>query len=95
MRRIIGTDDMRKKMGEVLDCVNLRGDEFVIKRKNRSLAALVPLRKLEALNQAARNFLLDFTYGQEELSEDEADLISNEAKHLSRKQAKAKKKQKK
>lgn len=84
MKRIIGTDDMRKRMGEVLDCVNLRGDEFVITRKNKSLAVLIPLRKLQALDQMAKSFLLDFSYDQNEYNQEEIDQISNEAKHESR-----------
>ncbi len=56
----VGTDKMRKKMGEILDCVYLRGDEYIIERKNKPLAALIPISKLLALTEAANSFLIEF-----------------------------------
>jgi prevent-host-death family protein len=79
----IGTDIMRKRMGEVLDCVYLRGDEFIIERKNKPMAALISLEKYDALNKFAKEAVINML-GQSsniKITQDEADLLSNEAKH--------------
>ncbi len=86
MLKKIGTDDMRKKMGEILDCVNLRGDEFIIERKEKPLAALIPLAKLEALTKMAKSYVLDMLSGDRTHdSQATIDSLANEAKHGSRK----------
>ncbi len=86
MLKKIGTDDMRKKMGEILDCVNLRGDEFIIERKNKPIAGLVPMQKMISLQAIAKNFLLDLLEANDSLlSDEEAEKIADEAKHRTRK----------
>ena len=54
----IGTDEMRRKMGKVLDCVYLRGDEFLIERKNKPLAVLIPVEKHRDLIYMDKRYLL-------------------------------------
>lgn len=94
MLKKIGTDAMRKCMGEILDCVNLRGDEFIIERKHKPLAALIPVSKLEALSKMAKEFVLgtiaaqDSYEEQEDEEQEEIDLLANEAKHQTRKKKK-------
>lgn len=84
---------MRAKMGEILDCVNLRGDEFIIERKHKPIAALIPLPKLRALTKMAKNYVLELLSGENlEASQEEIDSLANEAKHLSRKKQPSKKK---
>jgi prevent-host-death family protein len=82
----IGTDVMRKKMGEVLDCVYLRGDEFIIERKNKPMAVLISLEKYKSLNRMAKDSILNIykQHNNSAISENEADLLANEAKHLTR-----------
>ncbi len=94
MLKKIGTDDIRKKMGEILDCVNLRGDEFIIERKRKPIAALVPISKLEAMTKIAKEFVLEqILSGQSsDLSEAEIDALTDEAKHSSRKTHQSRKK---
>jgi hypothetical protein len=85
----IGTKDMREKMGEILDCVNLRGDEFIIERKHKALAALIPVRKLEAIYYAAKKFFFDFLEQQQStLTEEELDALVSEAIAETRKKKK-------
>jgi antitoxin (DNA-binding transcriptional repressor) of toxin-antitoxin stability system len=55
----ISTDDLRKSMGEILDCVNMRGNEFIIERKHHPLAVLIPVQKHKALTEITRKFILD------------------------------------
>lgn len=90
MAKNVGTEMMRKKMGEILDCVYLRGDEYIIKRKNKELAALIPVSKLIALTNAANSYLLEFMEKQEaELSAKEMQILLEEAKvHARKKSAK-------
>jgi antitoxin (DNA-binding transcriptional repressor) of toxin-antitoxin stability system len=94
MLKKIGTDDMRESMGRILDCVNLRGDEFIIERKHKPLAALVPVAKLEALSRFAKSFALEMISGPDTTIQDdeEIDFLANEAKHKSRKKTPQKKK---
>lgn len=86
MPKKIGTDIVRKNMGEILDCVYLRGDEFIIERKHKPLAALVPVEKLEFLNKMAKNTVLEMISGPAaKESAKVIDRLANEAKHESRK----------
>lgn len=91
MLKKIGTDDMRKSIGRILDCVSLRGDEFIIERKHLPMAALIPVAKLEAISQFSKSFALEMISGPTTTQdEDEINTLANEAKHKSRKK-KAKK----
>ncbi|MEN8236475.1 MAG: hypothetical protein ABFQ95_02880 [Pseudomonadota bacterium] len=81
----IGTDDVRKRMGEILDCVNLRGDEFLIERKHKPLAVLIPVQKHTAIEKLSRLFLENsLTKMQKHISQEEADLLADSAKHAVR-----------
>ena len=90
MAKSVGTEMMRKKMGEILDCVYLRGDEYIIKRKDKQLAALIPVSKLIAMTEAANSFLIEFMEKQEaEISAKEMQGLVEEAKiHVRKKSAK-------
>jgi prevent-host-death family protein len=84
---VIGTDEVRKRMGEILDCVNLRGDEFMIERKNKPLAVLIPVRKHELMMKFARERLIkEMLNNSSDLTDEEADAIADEIKHLARKE---------
>src|SRR3546814_3084862 len=85
----IGTDDMRKRMGEILDCVNLRGDEFIIERKHHPLAVLIPVQKHKALTEMARKLALDLLkHKDSNLSQEEVDALTDSEKHQVRKKNK-------
>lgn len=83
---IIGTDIMRKKMGELLDAVHFRGDEYIIERKDKKLAALIPIDKYNALTKLARQLLLARLSIKNDNSISDQDVINltNEVKHLVR-----------
>ena len=78
------TMDVRKNLGDILNRVAIRHDEYVIERKGKPMAAMVPLSKLEAMQRAARAHLLDALDGDCLLSEDAAFDLVNEAKHAVR-----------
>jgi prevent-host-death family protein len=54
------TLEVRQRLGDMLNRVALRHDEFVIERKGKALAALVSVAKLEQMRQIARRNALDF-----------------------------------
>jgi prevent-host-death family protein len=85
MAERITTLEVREKLGDYLNRVALRHDEFIIERKGKPLAAMVPVEKLEAIERFARKRLLEILEARPGgLSEKEADRLANEAKHRTR-----------
>ena len=52
--------DVRQRIGDMLNRVALRHDEFIIERKGKPLAALVPVERLEQMRRFARRHALEF-----------------------------------
>jgi antitoxin (DNA-binding transcriptional repressor) of toxin-antitoxin stability system len=50
----VSTLDVRQRIGDLLDRVALRREEFIIERKGKSIAALVPVERLEQMRRFAR-----------------------------------------
>jgi len=50
----ITTLDLRAHMGELLDRVRLRFESFVVERKGREVAAIIPAERLRRLEDFAR-----------------------------------------
>src|SRR5438270_1229666 len=59
MTEKVSTMDVRQRIGDLLNRVALRHDEFIIERKGKALAALVPVERLEQMRRAARGGLRD------------------------------------
>ncbi|MFZ2656529.1 MAG: hypothetical protein WAX69_16470 [Victivallales bacterium] len=83
----ISTMKIRQELGDILNRVSLRHDEFIVERKGRQLAAIVPVDTLLAMRKAASSRILKVMeenagYG---IDSELADKIANEAKHRSRK----------
>lgn len=86
MTEKVSTLEIRQKLGDILNRVALRHDQFIIERKGKPLAAVVPVERLEQMQRAARLHLLRLLDQQPgTLPQDEADRITNEAKHKTRK----------
>lgn len=82
----LSTLDIRQRLGDILNRVALRHDQFIIERKGKPLAAMVPVERLEQMQRAARLHLLDtLSRRAVELSQAEADRLADEAKHRTRK----------
>ncbi len=47
MLKKISTLEIRHNLGEILNRVNLRDDQYIIERKGRPLAAVIPIWQLE------------------------------------------------
>lgn len=91
MTEKVSTMDVRARIGDMLNRVALRHDEFVIERKGKPLAALVPVERLEQMRRFARQHALEFLERQkggpgEQLSEQEAMDVALEAQQAARRQ---------
>jgi prevent-host-death family protein len=60
MAERISTLDVGQRLGDMLNRVALRHDEFVIERKGKPLAALVPVEKLDQMRRIARRNAIAF-----------------------------------
>jgi prevent-host-death family protein len=86
MTERISTLEVRQRLGDILNRVALRNDQFIIERKGKPLAAVVPVERLEQMQRAARMHLLQVLERQERrLSQEQADRMADEAKHRTRK----------
>jgi antitoxin (DNA-binding transcriptional repressor) of toxin-antitoxin stability system len=85
----VSTIDVRQRIGDMLNRIALRHDEFIIERKGKPLAALVPVERLAQMQRFARRQALDFMEAQEggSLSEREADDLALEAQRGARQPA--------
>ena len=83
----VSTIDVRQRLGDMLNRVALRHDEFIIERKGKALAALVPVERLEQMRRFARRHALDFMAQQRdrELTDKQAAELALEAQRWARK----------
>jgi len=84
----VSTLDVRQRLGDMLNRVALRHDEFIIERKGKPLAALVPVGRLEQMRRFARRHALDVMERQKggALTDDQAIALGVEAQRWARQQ---------
>jgi prevent-host-death family protein len=84
----VSTIEVRQRIGDMLNRVALRHDEFIIERKGKPLAALVPVERLEQMRRFARRHALDVMERQKgaALTDDEALDLGLEAQRWARRQ---------
>jgi prevent-host-death family protein len=58
MTEKISTLEVRQRLGDILNRVALRNDQFIIEHKGKPLAAVVSVERLEQMRRAARMHLL-------------------------------------
>jgi prevent-host-death family protein len=89
MTEKVSTIDVRQRIGDLLNRVALRHDEFVIERKGKPLAALVPIERLQQMRRFARRHALELLEKQKQstVSEEQALEIALEAQRSARRQA--------
>ena len=82
----VSTMDVRQRIGDMLNRVSLRHDEFIIERKGKPLAALVPVERLEQMRRFARQHALEFMERQQPsaLTDSEASELAADAKRWAR-----------
>jgi prevent-host-death family protein len=83
----VSTIDVRQRIGDLLNRVALRHDEFVIERKGKPLAALVPIERLEQMRRFARRHALELLGKQKQsaVTEEQALEVALEAQRSARK----------
>jgi antitoxin (DNA-binding transcriptional repressor) of toxin-antitoxin stability system len=83
--------DVRRRIGDMLNRVALRHDEFIIERKGEALAALVPIERLEQMRRFARRHALDVMEQQKggRLSDEGAMALALDAQRWARRQVRA------
>ena len=89
MTEKVSTMDVRARIGDMLNRVALRHDEFIIERKGKALAALVPVERLEQMRRFARQHALELLERQKEgrgdqLSDEDAMTLALEAQRQAR-----------
>ncbi|HVS15625.1 MAG TPA: type II toxin-antitoxin system Phd/YefM family antitoxin [Thermoanaerobaculia bacterium] len=84
----INTTDVRQRLGDLLDRVADRREQFVIERRGKPLAAIVPFAQYEQLQRAAElemERLLD--RHARRLTLEQAEQLAREAKSRSRRRS--------
>ena len=89
MAEKVSTLAIRQRIGDMLNRVALRHDEFIIERKGKPLAALVPVERLEQIRRFARRHALQFLERQKgsPISDEEAMKMALQAQDWARKRA--------
>jgi prevent-host-death family protein len=84
----VSTMEVRQRIGDMLNRVALRHDEFIIERKGKPLAALVPVERLGQMRRFARRHALDVLERQKggALTDEEAMARGQEAQRWARRQ---------
>ena len=58
MRKTISTQELKVHIGEIVDTVRLRGDRYIIERRGKPVAAVVPV-EVEETHRRNRQALFD------------------------------------
>src|SRR5262245_52028076 len=94
----VSTMEVRQRIGDILNRVALRHDEFIIERKGKPLAALVPVERLEQMRRFARRHALEFMNHQQPgprpLTDAQASELAAEAKRWARGSSRSRRKTK-
>ena len=86
MTLTITTMDIRSNLGDLLNKVSIRHDEYIIERKGKPLAAMIPVEKLKAIERAARLQITEILDRSDaKISDDDLMALATEAKKESRK----------
>ncbi len=90
MTERVSTMDVRARIGDMLNRVALRHEEFIIERKGKPLAALVPVERIEQMRRFARQHALEFLERQKQgpgnqLTDEKTMGLSLEAQRAARK----------
>ncbi len=56
MAKRISAMDLRKRLGQIMNEVTIRDDEYIIERDGKPMAALIPLWKLKQLEEREETF---------------------------------------
>jgi len=81
----ITTMEVRKRVGDILNRVALRGDEYLVERKGKPLAVVMPVEKAASIRRAARLRLGDWlARPNAAMTDTEAMTLANSARRAAR-----------
>ncbi len=81
----VSTMEVRKRIGDILNRVALRGDEYLVERKGKPLAVMMPVAKAAAIRRAARLYIDEWLARPSAVKTDaEAMALANEARRAAR-----------
>ena len=82
MKRTVTAIEARRRLGELLESVYLRGDEVVIERAGKPMAVVIPAERYESLQRSRERhwgFIDSSQAGNDDLSEEEVAALVDEA----------------
>lgn len=81
----VSTMEVRRNIGDLLNRVALRGDEYLVARKGKPLAVVMSVEKAESIQRAARLRLSEWLAKPNAVGTDaEALALANAARHAAR-----------
>jgi len=78
MTKRISAMKAREHLGDLLDRVHLRDDQFVIERHGKPVAALVPLWQLQSRAQAKQRAIAEIQRMHEQMKDADLEVLSKE-----------------
>ncbi|MBT9537546.1 MAG: type II toxin-antitoxin system Phd/YefM family antitoxin [Thermodesulfovibrionales bacterium] len=92
MERAVTIEDARKKLGDLVEGARLRGDQYIISKKGKPAAAIVPLEIVKKHKEAKKALLMLIEEVHEKNKAGKSEEIENlidEAVRWARRRAKA------
>jgi prevent-host-death family protein len=92
MERAVTIEDARKKLGDLVEGARLRGDQYIISKKGKPAAAIVPLEIVKKHKEAKKALLMlieEVHEKNKEVKSEEIENLIDEAVKWARRRAKA------
>ena len=92
MERAVTIEDARKKLGDLVEGARLRGDQYIISKKGKPAAAIVPLEIVKKHKEAKKALLMlieEIHEKNKEVKSEEIENLIDEAVKWARRRAKA------
>jgi prevent-host-death family protein len=92
MERAVTIEDARKKLGDLVEGARLRGDQYIISKKGKPAAAIVPLEIVKKHKEAKKALLMlieEVHEKNKEVKSEEIENLIDEAVRWARRRAKA------
>lgn len=92
MRKTVSALKARKNLGELLEEVYYRGDQYIIERAGKPMAAVVPLSQLEAWQEQREDFFRSIDAVRQKNRETTPETIEQEVEEAVRNTRKSRRK---
>jgi prevent-host-death family protein len=93
MQKTISAMKARQNLGQVMNEVALRGDDYIVERAGKPLVAIIPIEKYRQLQQERENFsrlMQEFQESVKDVDPQELDEAIEEAVQAAKKETAAK-----